>query len=169
MRVALARQQSTLIGREIGIPGVESGLSAQFNEDHSEVRVCLSGRGGAGAARAGNESGTDPGYCGDLLHSGAVPGADPASIEGSGAGCEHPGATGGYRLAREPEAISLSEILMAMDPASAQGDETGGDPRSINSVLESVWDDVRAAERAVLARTTVAELAGRCSPREWVI
>jgi Rrf2 family transcriptional regulator, cysteine metabolism repressor len=90
-------------------------------------------------------------------------------LKGAGLVVSTRGATGGYRLVREPEAISLSEILRAMDPAGLQGDDSGGDSRSTNSVLESVWEDVRAAERAVLDRTTVAQLAGRCSPREWVI
>ena len=40
---------------------------------------------------------------------------------------------------------------------------------STASVLASVWEDVRAAERAVLDRTTIAQLAERCSAREWVI
>jgi Rrf2 family transcriptional regulator, cysteine metabolism repressor len=90
-------------------------------------------------------------------------------LKGAGLVVSTRGATGGYRLAREPEAISLSQILRAIDPAGAQGDDSGGNPRSNTSVLESVWDDVRAAELAVLDRTTVAQLAGRCSPREWVI
>jgi Rrf2 family transcriptional regulator, cysteine metabolism repressor len=79
------------------------------------------------------------------------------------------GATGGYRLAREPEAISLREILTAIEAAEPSSQEPPKASGLTASVLASVWDDVRAAERVVLDRTTVAQLALRCSPREWVI
>jgi Rrf2 family transcriptional regulator, cysteine metabolism repressor len=90
-------------------------------------------------------------------------------LKGAGLVVSTRGATGGYRLAREPAAISLSAILTAIDPAVREGDDAGGGSRSSAAVLESVWADVRAAERAVLDRTTIAQLAQRCSPREWVI
>ena len=48
-------------------------------------------------------------------------------LKGAGLVVSTRGATGGYRLAHEPEAISLSEILTAIDPAGAQGDEIGRD------------------------------------------
>jgi hypothetical protein len=41
--------------------------------------------------------------------------------------------------------------------------------RSANSVLNSVWDDVRAAERTVLDRKSLADLAEQSSAHEWVI
>jgi Rrf2 family transcriptional regulator, cysteine metabolism repressor len=90
-------------------------------------------------------------------------------LKGAGLVVSTRGAMGGYRLAREPEAISLGAILTAIDPPGAEGDDSGGESRSSAAVLESVWADVRAAERAVLERTTIAQLAQRCSPREWVI
>ena len=34
---------------------------------------------------------------------------------------------------------------------------------------QSVWEDVRAAERAVLDHTTIAQLAEQCSAHEWMI
>jgi Rrf2 family transcriptional regulator, cysteine metabolism repressor len=79
------------------------------------------------------------------------------------------GAAGGYRLARAAASISLLEVLGAVDApeTTRRGSEVA--TRSINSVLSSVWDDVRAAERAVLDRSTIAELARQCSAHEWVI
>jgi Rrf2 family transcriptional regulator, cysteine metabolism repressor len=90
-------------------------------------------------------------------------------LKGAGLVASTRGATGGYRLAREPEAISLSEILNAIEAPEPPGHDAGPRSRSTASVLASVWEDVRAAERAVLDRLTVAQLAQRCSPREWVI
>jgi Rrf2 family cysteine metabolism transcriptional repressor len=90
-------------------------------------------------------------------------------LKGAGLVVSTRGATGGYRLAREAEAISLGAILAAIDPPGAERDDSGAESRSSAAVLESVWADVRAAERAVLEQTTIAQLAERCSPREWVI
>ncbi|HWE37075.1 MAG TPA: Rrf2 family transcriptional regulator [Isosphaeraceae bacterium] len=85
-----------------------------------------------------------------------------------GAGLVHStrGAAGGYRLARAPETIALGEVLAAIDgPGEPPRPPTGPAARA----LAGVWEDVRVAERAVLDRTTVADLAGRIAPREWVI
>jgi Rrf2 family transcriptional regulator, cysteine metabolism repressor len=90
-------------------------------------------------------------------------------LKGAGLVASTRGASGGYRLAREPETISLSEVLTAIDAAEPAAQEPPAASRLTAAVLASVWEDVRAAERAVLERTTVAQLALRCSPREWVI
>lgn len=85
-----------------------------------------------------------------------------------GAGLVHStrGAAGGYRLARPPERIALGEILDAIDgPGEPPRSPAGPAARA----LAGVWEDVRVAERAVLDRTTVADLAGRIAPHEWVI
>ena len=102
-------------------------------------------------------------------HSGAIPGADPASVEGRGARCEHARRDGRLSAGASAAAISLSEILTAIDAPETLVRDAGGRARSTASVLASVWEDVRAAERAVLDRTTIAQLAERCSPHEWVI
>jgi Rrf2 family transcriptional regulator, cysteine metabolism repressor len=90
-------------------------------------------------------------------------------LKGAGLVASTRGATGGYRLAREPGSISLSEILTAVDVSETSLRDPNPATRSAGSVLESVWEDVRAAERAVLDRTTIAQLAEQCSAREWVI
>jgi Rrf2 family protein len=77
------------------------------------------------------------------------------------------GSAGGYRLARPAESISISEILMAIDGpdrAPAHAAEEGA-----NSALAAVWESARAAERAVLEGTTIAEVAATGSAREWTI
>ena len=76
------------------------------------------------------------------------------------------GAMGGYRLARSPERISLGEVLTAIDGP-------GEPPREVvepmAQALASVMQNVRAAERAVLDQTTIAELAGRGAALDWMI
>jgi Rrf2 family transcriptional regulator, cysteine metabolism repressor len=90
-------------------------------------------------------------------------------LKGAGLVVSTRGAAGGYRLARDASTISLSEILNAVDGSENQREGTDGAMRPTASVLASIWENVRAAERAVLDRTTVAQLVEKCSPREWVI
>ncbi len=79
------------------------------------------------------------------------------------------GALGGYRLARPAASISLSEILGAIDgPDTADGNGSSN-KRPTAAVLASVWENVRAAEHAVLDRTTIAQLAEESFPHEWTI
>jgi Rrf2 family transcriptional regulator, cysteine metabolism repressor len=85
-----------------------------------------------------------------------------------GAGLVHStrGAAGGYRLARPASQISLGEVLTAIDGP-------GEPPRESNEpaaqVLAAVWEHIRAAERAVLDQTSIAELSQRTAPHEWFI
>jgi len=87
-------------------------------------------------------------------------------LKGAGLVTSTRGAAGGYRLAKPPESITLSEVLQAIDgPDNATRDIN----RPAHQVLAAVWEDVRNAERSVLERTTIAQLVVRTSPREWVI
>jgi len=76
------------------------------------------------------------------------------------------GSSGGYLLARTPESISLSEVLCAIE---GPGEPPREAPGPIAQALASVWEHLRAAERAVLERTTIAELAGHSSAPDWII
>lgn len=85
-----------------------------------------------------------------------------------GAGLVHStrGALGGYRLARSPEAISLGEVLTAIDgPGEPERAATGPAARA----LSAVWRTLRDAEHHVLQQTTIARLADSAAPPEWVI
>src|SRR5262245_62137885 len=68
------------------------------------------------------------------------------------------GSAGGYRLARPASAISLREVLTAID-----GPEPPRRPadRPAARVLASVWDHLRAVEHSVLDQTSIAQLAER--------
>jgi len=90
-------------------------------------------------------------------------------LKGAGLVASTRGASGGYRLARDPSSISLSHVLTAVDGPDTSRPDSFGTKRPTASVLASVWDDVRAAERAVLDRTTIAQLAEQSSAHEWII
>ncbi len=79
------------------------------------------------------------------------------------------GAAGGYHLARPAATISVGQILAAIDGPEDTARETQASRRPAAAVLDPVWERVRAAERAVLENTTVAQLAERASPHEWTI
>src|SRR5215472_11783325 len=87
-------------------------------------------------------------------------------LKGAGLVASTRGAAGGYRLARPAASISLGEVLSAIDGPDNPPRES---LKPAHRVLASVWEDVRAAERAVLDKTTIAQLAERTSPREWII
>lgn len=87
-------------------------------------------------------------------------------LKGAGLVVSTRGALGGYRLARSAEAISLGEVLTAIDgPADP--------PREANEpaaqALALVWKHVHEAERAVLDQTSIAQLAEQTAPHEWTI
>ena len=90
-------------------------------------------------------------------------------LKGAGLVVSTRGASGGYRLARPATAISLGEILAAIDGPEVATHDVSRAKRSTPSVLAPVWERVRAAERAVLDRTTIAQLAEQGSPQEWTI
>ena len=87
-------------------------------------------------------------------------------LKGAGLVTSTRGASGGYRLARPAASISLGEVLTAIDGPDNPPRESS---KLAHQVLASVWEAVRSAERSVLDRTTIAQLAERSSPREWVI
>ncbi len=90
-------------------------------------------------------------------------------LKGAGLVTSTRGASGGYRLGRAASSISLGEILAAIEgPDNPQRDGSGAN-RSSAAVLGPVWASVRAAERAVLDRTTIAQLAEQRAPHEWII
>jgi Rrf2 family protein len=90
-------------------------------------------------------------------------------LKGAGLVLSTRGASGGYRLARAASRISLGEILAAIDGPETAPRLAQAAGRPAAAVLDPVWEKVRAAERAVLDRTTIAQLAEQSSPHEWII
>jgi Rrf2 family protein len=90
-------------------------------------------------------------------------------LKGAGLVASTRGASGGYQLVRSPATISLREVLEAVDGPDLLYNEKTFGKRSAAEVLRPIWESVREAERAVLDRTTIAEVAAGLSPHEWVI
>jgi len=76
------------------------------------------------------------------------------------------GARGGYWLAQPPEEIKLGQILSVIDGENGVQRALHG---ASGQVLASVWDQIRALERQVLAQTSIAQLAGQVPFANWVI
>jgi Rrf2 family cysteine metabolism transcriptional repressor len=74
------------------------------------------------------------------------------------------GAQGGYLLSRDPQVVSLAEIVAALDdslaPRQIHSNGEGG-RRKIEKVLGHVWERVRQAELEVLGAVTLQELMER--------
>jgi Rrf2 family transcriptional regulator, cysteine metabolism repressor len=90
-------------------------------------------------------------------------------LKGAGLVASTRGSAGGYRLARAASSISLSEVLIAVNGPDSTSADSSAPRRPSASVLDSVWESVRAAERVVLDHTTIAQLAEQSLPHEWVI
>ena len=87
-------------------------------------------------------------------------------LKGAGLVLSTRGAAGGYRLARPARLISLGEVLKAIDgPDAPPRDES----RPAARALTKIWEHVRAAERAVLDQTSIAQLLELASPHDWII
>jgi Rrf2 family protein len=70
------------------------------------------------------------------------------------------GASGGYRLLRPPEEISLGEIVEVVEgPQTVELKSAAGSPW--RRVLEQAWQDAVALEQQHLRATTLAQLLQR--------
>ena len=76
------------------------------------------------------------------------------------------GASGGYRLARSAERITAAEVLRAID-GPPEPPRPGS--RASARILADLWSAAQQAERRVLEGTSIAQLASRASPRDWII
>ena len=88
-------------------------------------------------------------------------------LKGAGLVYSARGSSGGYRLARPPEEISLGEVVYAIDGP-------GDPPRDFKEqpaarVLAAVLEEISSLERSLLGRTSIAQLVQRTSAPDWVI
>ena len=76
------------------------------------------------------------------------------------------GATGGYRLAKEPADLTLLEVMSVVDSqaAAAIKSSAGRNTQSVR-VLLSAWKSVAAKEREMLEETTFADLVRQLALR----
>jgi Rrf2 family protein len=76
------------------------------------------------------------------------------------------GASGGYRLSRPPEAITLADIVAIVDPPEPK--KCHGDESALTRTLYDLWDELHLAQQEILANTTLASLVLRAQ-REYEI
>jgi Rrf2 family protein len=69
------------------------------------------------------------------------------------------GATGGYRLAKEPDEITLHEVMSVVDNQSGAIKSSAGRSTATTRVLTQCWKRVAAKERELLSAVTFADLA----------
>lgn len=87
-------------------------------------------------------------------------------LKGAGLVSSVRGASGGYRLTKAPDRISIGEVLLAIDgPEESYREPIAPEARA----LASVWEEIRRAEQEVLDRISLADVAERTAPRDWVI
>jgi Rrf2 family protein len=75
------------------------------------------------------------------------------------------GAAGGYRLARDPRAISLGEVMCAVEGARDAGSNGEGDSSSAMTLLQSAWTNAENAQKQVLNGINFAHLVERLKQR----
>ncbi|MGO9597874.1 MAG: RrF2 family transcriptional regulator [Isosphaeraceae bacterium] len=78
------------------------------------------------------------------------------------------GSSGGYRLARAPEEISLMDVLKVVDGYGMTLAERSA-PSGPALALAQVWNQIRASEAAVLSGTSIAKLLDQSDVQNWVI
>jgi len=74
------------------------------------------------------------------------------------------GASGGYHLSREPEAIMLADIIGVIDRSENPADtraSTGTDPSPLARAVHGVWTEILAAQQRLLETTSIADLLTR--------
>lgn len=73
------------------------------------------------------------------------------------------GASGGYHLGREPESISLADIISVIEHSENPADlrSGGADPSPLARAIHSIWSEVLDAQRRLLEATNLADLLKR--------
>src|SRR3974390_773651 len=88
-------------------------------------------------------------------------GAILADLRRAGIVASQRGAEGGYRLAREPESITIADVIRARDGARAEGRGFRPEATSYDGAaehLQQVWVAVRASLRGVLEKVTLTDV-----------
>jgi len=68
------------------------------------------------------------------------------------------GASGGYRLVREPGELSLGEVMSVMDGPLQGADRNAATETPLSRALQQTWQRAVAAERELLDSTSFADL-----------
>lgn len=77
------------------------------------------------------------------------------------------GASGGYKLSRDPEKITLGEVMSVADTQWGQPPALAGAGNPTQAVLSAVWRRAAERERELLAGVSLADLVRKLrSPAE---
>jgi Rrf2 family cysteine metabolism transcriptional repressor len=71
------------------------------------------------------------------------------------------GAAGGYQLARDPDSITLLDVMTVVDAQLGQVPASAARTTATSRVLARTWKEVAAKERELLGSVTFADLAER--------
>jgi Rrf2 family protein len=85
-------------------------------------------------------------------------------LKGAGLAESTRGAAGGYQLARSPDAISLADVVNAIDrPNTARSGSARhpGGRSPVVSAIHGVWQEMQDAEQRMLNELTLADLVRR--------
>lgn len=82
-------------------------------------------------------------------------------LKGTGLVASSRGATGGYQLARVPEAVNLAEIINAIDRSPQAAAFSDLSSSAVVHSLRELWKEVTIAEQQILEKTTLADLVQR--------
>jgi Rrf2 family protein len=75
------------------------------------------------------------------------------------------GAAGGYKLARDPRAISLKEVMHAVEGGGETKNNDITTASSPRALLNSAWDQAEEAQDRVLEQISFAQLAEKLKQR----
>lgn len=75
------------------------------------------------------------------------------------------GAAGGYQLVKHPSAITLGDVMAAIDGSAADATAGAAGQTPTCRVLRQAWQEVADVQRKMLNSTTFAELLDRASAR----
>ena len=78
-------------------------------------------------------------------------------LRAAGLVCSSRGSSGGFKLQRNPESITLAEIVDAVCSPQIPSN-TEGDASNLNQVMSQVWDDVIRQQRNQLEQRTLQTL-----------
>jgi Rrf2 family protein len=83
-------------------------------------------------------------------------------LKGAGLVASTRGASGGYQLARSPEAVSLLDIIRIIDPAPlARPTSLASATSAAVQAIRGLWQEIQAEEKRRLEELTLADLVRR--------
>ena len=86
-----------------------------------------------------------------------------AQLKAAGLVLSTRGSTGGYRLAKSPERITLADIIQVIEGSSDQAESNLQKPTPATEALCGVWSQICQARTKILEEVTLANLAARVS------